>query len=65
MEEVTQDRVNVFLKLPSDVHERLVAKAKKNHRTIKSEAEYIVELAVMDDGTDAPCVGNRTTTKEG
>ena len=55
MEEVTHDRVNVFLKLPSDVHERLVARAKENHRTIKSEAEYIVELAV----------GKRTTNQEG
>jgi plasmid stability protein len=65
MEEVTQDRVNVFLKLPSEVHEQLVARAKANHRTIKSEAEYIIELAVMADGTGVPCVGNRTTKQEG
>lgn len=64
MEEVTQDRVNVFLKLPSEVHERLVARSKANHRTIKSEAEYIIELAVMADGTGVPCVGNCTTKQE-
>lgn len=65
MKEVTQDRVNVFLKLPNEVHERLVARSRENHRTIKGEAEYIIELAVMADGTGVPCVGSTTAKQEG
>lgn len=61
----TKETKCVFMKLPKEIHARLASIATDNDRTIKAEAERIIRLAVMTDGTDVPCVGNTKTNQEG
>ena len=43
----------VSLRLPTDLHARLVAQAKKDRRSLNSEIVHLLEVALEEGGPDS------------
>jgi len=47
------DEKRVSLRLPTDLHARLVAQAKKDRRSLNSEIVHLLEVALQDGDPDS------------
>ncbi|MFE9926487.1 Arc family DNA-binding protein [Streptomyces sp. NPDC005774] len=48
------DEKRISLRLPTDLHARLVEQARADRRSLNSEIIHLLEVALTDTGGDAP-----------